>query len=82
MFSVSYAALQALSMCHPLLKVRALAEGSKKAKGKAIRRAGRTFIKHIKLFKLLNTGDIVNDQKKMRKIQLYFVNILEPLCGM
>lgn len=43
---VLYGALQALSICHPLLKVRALSEGSKKAKGKAIRRAGRTLFKH------------------------------------
>lgn len=45
-FSSESAALQALSICHPLLKVRALAEGSKKAKGKAIRRA--EFIQPVK----------------------------------
>nr|XP_057910909.1 R3H and coiled-coil domain-containing protein 1 isoform X2 [Doryrhamphus excisus] len=39
-FSTEAAALTALSICHPLLKARALAEGSKKAKGKVIRRAG------------------------------------------
>lgn len=38
-FSTESAALHALSICHPLLKARALAEGSKKAKGKAVRRA-------------------------------------------
>ncbi|XP_053171320.1 R3H and coiled-coil domain-containing protein 1 [Scomber japonicus] len=45
-FSSESAALQALSICHPLLKVRALSEGSKKAKGKAIRRA--EFIQPVK----------------------------------
>ncbi|XP_054640197.1 R3H and coiled-coil domain-containing protein 1 [Dunckerocampus dactyliophorus] len=38
-FSTEEAALNALSICHPLLKARALAEGSKKAKGKAVSRA-------------------------------------------
>lgn len=38
-FSSEAAALHALSVCHPLLKARALAEGSKKAKSKAIKRA-------------------------------------------
>uniref|UniRef100_A0A3Q2WEA3 R3H and coiled-coil domain-containing protein 1-like n=1 Tax=Haplochromis burtoni TaxID=8153 RepID=A0A3Q2WEA3_HAPBU len=37
-FSSESAALHALSICHPLLKARALADGSKKAQGKAIRR--------------------------------------------
>lgn len=36
-FSSESAAIQALSICHPLLKTRALAEGSKKAKAKAMR---------------------------------------------
>ncbi|XP_076005888.1 R3H and coiled-coil domain-containing protein 1, partial [Genypterus blacodes] len=45
-FSTDSAALHALSICHPLLKVRALAEGSKKAKGKAFRRA--EFIQPVK----------------------------------
>lgn len=36
------AALHALSICHPLLKARTLAEGSKKSRGKAFRQAGRT----------------------------------------
>ncbi|XP_067361537.1 R3H and coiled-coil domain-containing protein 1 isoform X1 [Channa argus] len=45
-FSSESAALHALSICHPLLKARALAEGSKKAKGKAIRRA--EFIQPVK----------------------------------
>ncbi|KAF7668586.1 hypothetical protein LDENG_00002000 [Lucifuga dentata] len=45
-FSTESAALHALSICHPLLKARALAEGSKKAKGKAIRRA--EFIQPVK----------------------------------
>ncbi|KAM3621945.1 uncharacterized protein V6R79_018169 [Siganus canaliculatus] len=35
-FSCEAAALQALSISHPMLKVRALSEGSKKAKAKAI----------------------------------------------
>uniref|UniRef100_A0AAZ1XJR5 Uncharacterized protein n=1 Tax=Oreochromis aureus TaxID=47969 RepID=A0AAZ1XJR5_OREAU len=39
-------ALHALSICHPLLKARALADGSKKAQGKAIRRA--EFIQPVK----------------------------------
>uniref|UniRef100_A0A8C6WUT1 R3H domain-containing protein n=1 Tax=Neogobius melanostomus TaxID=47308 RepID=A0A8C6WUT1_9GOBI len=39
-FSCQAAALQALSINHPLLKTRALSQGSKKAKGKAIQRAG------------------------------------------
>ncbi|KAK9529326.1 hypothetical protein VZT92_013428 [Zoarces viviparus] len=38
-FSNETAAIQALSICHPLLKARALTEASKKAKGKASRRA-------------------------------------------
>ncbi|XP_040014563.1 R3H and coiled-coil domain-containing protein 1 isoform X2 [Xiphias gladius] len=41
-----FSTLHALSICHPLLKARALAEGSKKAKGKAIRRA--EFIQPVK----------------------------------
>ncbi|XP_018527042.1 R3H and coiled-coil domain-containing protein 1, partial [Lates calcarifer] len=45
-FSSESAALHALSICHPMLKARALAEGSKKAKGKAIRRA--EFIQPVK----------------------------------
>ncbi|XP_040889238.1 R3H and coiled-coil domain-containing protein 1 [Toxotes jaculatrix] len=45
-FSSESAALHALSICHPLLKARALAEGSKKAKGKAVRRA--EFIQPVK----------------------------------
>ncbi|AWP03163.1 putative R3H and coiled-coil domain-containing protein 1 isoform 2 [Scophthalmus maximus] len=45
-FSNESEALQALSICHPLLKARALAEGSKKAKGKALRRA--EFIQPVK----------------------------------
>lgn len=45
-FSSESAAIQALSLCHPLLKTRALAEGSKKAKGKAIRCA--EFIQPVK----------------------------------
>ncbi|XP_029006386.1 R3H and coiled-coil domain-containing protein 1 [Betta splendens] len=45
-FSSESAALHALSICHPLLKTRALSEGSKKAKGKAIRRA--EFIQPVK----------------------------------
>ncbi|XP_055016962.1 LOW QUALITY PROTEIN: R3H and coiled-coil domain-containing protein 1 [Boleophthalmus pectinirostris] len=38
-FSCEAAALQALSMSHPLLKTRPLSQGSNKAKGKALRRA-------------------------------------------
>ncbi|XP_077429681.1 R3H and coiled-coil domain-containing protein 1 [Vanacampus margaritifer] len=45
-FATQTAALHALSICHPLLKARTLAEGSKKAKGKAIRRA--EFIQPVK----------------------------------
>ncbi|XP_070758167.1 R3H and coiled-coil domain-containing protein 1 [Enoplosus armatus] len=45
-FSSESAALHALSICHPLLKARALAEGSKKAKAKAIRSA--EFIQPVK----------------------------------
>nr|XP_040060857.1 R3H and coiled-coil domain-containing protein 1 [Gasterosteus aculeatus aculeatus]XP_040060858.1 R3H and coiled-coil domain-containing protein 1 [Gasterosteus aculeatus aculeatus]XP_040060859.1 R3H and coiled-coil domain-containing protein 1 [Gasterosteus aculeatus aculeatus]XP_040060860.1 R3H and coiled-coil domain-containing protein 1 [Gasterosteus aculeatus aculeatus] len=45
-FSNETAAIQALSICHPLLKARALNEGSKKAKGKAVRRA--EFIQPVK----------------------------------
>uniref|UniRef100_A0A672HET0 R3H domain and coiled-coil containing 1 n=1 Tax=Salarias fasciatus TaxID=181472 RepID=A0A672HET0_SALFA len=37
-FSSECAALHALSICHPMLRVRPLAEGSKKAKLKALRR--------------------------------------------
>uniref|UniRef100_A0A8C9XCZ5 R3H domain and coiled-coil containing 1 n=1 Tax=Sander lucioperca TaxID=283035 RepID=A0A8C9XCZ5_SANLU len=36
-FSSEMAALHALSICHPMLKARALAQASKKAKGKLIR---------------------------------------------
>lgn len=45
-FSSESAALHALSICHPLLKVRPLAKGSKKSKGKAMRRA--EFIQPVK----------------------------------
>lgn len=45
-FSSDSAALHALSICHPLLKARTLAEGSKKSKGKALRRA--EFIQPVK----------------------------------
>lgn len=45
-FSSEAAALHALSICHPLLGVRPLAEGSKKAKLKALRRA--EFIQPVK----------------------------------
>ncbi|XP_028261957.1 R3H and coiled-coil domain-containing protein 1 [Parambassis ranga] len=45
-FSNELAAVHALSICHPLLKTRALAEGSKKAQGKAYRRA--EFIQPVK----------------------------------
>ncbi|XP_051272521.1 R3H and coiled-coil domain-containing protein 1 [Dicentrarchus labrax] len=45
-FSSESAALHALSICHPLLKTRALTEGSKKAKCKAIRFA--EFIQPVK----------------------------------
>ncbi|XP_059186367.1 R3H and coiled-coil domain-containing protein 1 [Centropristis striata] len=45
-FSSETAALQALSISHPMLKARELAKGSKKAKGKAIRRA--EFIQPVK----------------------------------
>uniref|UniRef100_A0A3P8V704 R3H domain and coiled-coil containing 1 n=1 Tax=Cynoglossus semilaevis TaxID=244447 RepID=A0A3P8V704_CYNSE len=45
-FSSESAALNALSISHPLLKTRTLAEGSKKAKGKAVRRA--EFIQPVK----------------------------------
>ncbi|KAJ8347045.1 hypothetical protein SKAU_G00284460 [Synaphobranchus kaupii] len=45
-FSSESAALQALSIQHPLLKVRSLYEGSKKSKGKALRRA--EFIQPVK----------------------------------
>ncbi|XP_015249859.1 PREDICTED: R3H and coiled-coil domain-containing protein 1 [Cyprinodon variegatus] len=38
-FSSQEAALHALSICHPMLKARALFQGSKKAQGKAVRRA-------------------------------------------
>ncbi|KAF1391370.1 hypothetical protein PFLUV_G00041420 [Perca fluviatilis] len=45
-FSSETAALHAISICHPMLKARALAQASKKAKGKAIRRA--EFIQPVK----------------------------------
>lgn len=45
-FSSESDALHALSICHPLLKVRSLAEGSKQARGKAIRCA--EFIQPVK----------------------------------
>ncbi|XP_010879649.1 R3H and coiled-coil domain-containing protein 1 isoform X2 [Esox lucius] len=45
-FSSQSAAIDALSIQHPLLKTRALSKGSKKAKGKAIRRA--EFIQPVK----------------------------------
>ncbi|XP_029948170.1 R3H and coiled-coil domain-containing protein 1 isoform X2 [Salarias fasciatus] len=45
-FSSECAALHALSICHPMLRVRPLAEGSKKAKLKALRRA--EFIQPVK----------------------------------
>ncbi|XP_068449757.1 R3H and coiled-coil domain-containing protein 1 [Clinocottus analis] len=45
-FSTAAAATQALSICHPLLKTRTLNKGSKKAKGKANRRA--EFIQPVK----------------------------------
>ncbi|KAM9408952.1 R3H and coiled-coil domain-containing protein 1 isoform 1-T2 [Pholidichthys leucotaenia] len=45
-FSSESAALHALSICHPMLKARALSEGSKKAQGRAIRRA--EFIQPVK----------------------------------
>ncbi|XP_032368980.1 LOW QUALITY PROTEIN: R3H and coiled-coil domain-containing protein 1 [Etheostoma spectabile] len=45
-FSSETAALHALSICHPMLKARALAQASKKAKGKAIKRA--EFIQPVK----------------------------------
>uniref|UniRef100_A0A8C9XA87 R3H domain and coiled-coil containing 1 n=1 Tax=Sander lucioperca TaxID=283035 RepID=A0A8C9XA87_SANLU len=45
-FSSEMAALHALSICHPMLKARALAQASKKAKGKAIKRA--EFIQPVK----------------------------------
>ncbi|XP_019736029.1 R3H and coiled-coil domain-containing protein 1 [Hippocampus comes] len=45
-FATQTAALHALSICHPLLKTRTLTEGSKKARGKAIRRA--EFIQPVK----------------------------------
>lgn len=46
-FSSESAASHALSISHPLLKARALAEGSKKAKGKAFRQA--EFIQPVKV---------------------------------
>lgn len=46
-FSSESAAVHALSISHPLLKARALAEGSKKAKGKAFRQA--EFIQPVKV---------------------------------
>ncbi|MBN3301257.1 R3HC1 protein, partial [Amia calva] len=45
-FSSKSAALQALSIQHPLLKARILSEGTKKSKGKALRRA--EFIQPVK----------------------------------
>nr|XP_046240331.1 R3H and coiled-coil domain-containing protein 1 [Scatophagus argus]XP_046240332.1 R3H and coiled-coil domain-containing protein 1 [Scatophagus argus] len=45
-FSSESAAVHALSICHPMLKTRALVEGSKKAKAKAIRSA--EFIQPVK----------------------------------
>ncbi|KAM4613805.1 R3H and coiled-coil domain-containing protein 1 [Polymixia lowei] len=45
-FSSESAALHALSIRHPLMKARTLSEGSRKAKGKAIRRA--EFIQPVK----------------------------------
>ncbi|KAE8298123.1 R3H and coiled-coil domain-containing protein 1 [Larimichthys crocea] len=45
-FSSESAATHALSICHPLLKTRTLADGSKKAKGKAMRSA--EFIQPVK----------------------------------
>ncbi|XP_041804881.1 R3H and coiled-coil domain-containing protein 1 [Chelmon rostratus] len=45
-FSSESAAIHALSICHPLVKARALAEGSKKAKAKAIKWA--EFIQPVK----------------------------------
>ncbi|KAJ8388643.1 hypothetical protein AAFF_G00132080 [Aldrovandia affinis] len=45
-FSSESAALQALCLQHPLVKVRTLYEGSKKSKGKALRRA--EFIQPVK----------------------------------
>lgn len=45
-FSSETAALHALSICHPTLKARTLAEGSKSAKSKAMRRA--EFIQPVK----------------------------------
>ncbi|KAM4588261.1 R3H and coiled-coil domain-containing protein 1 [Odontesthes bonariensis] len=45
-FSSEAAAIHALSISHPLLKARALSEGSKKAQGKALRRA--EFIQPVK----------------------------------
>ncbi|KAM4741646.1 R3H and coiled-coil domain-containing protein 1 [Anableps anableps] len=45
-FSSEAAAHHALSICHPTLKARALSEGSKKAQGKAVRRA--EFIQPVK----------------------------------
>lgn len=45
-FSSESAALHALSICHPMLKTRALTEGSRKAKAKAVRSA--EFIQPVK----------------------------------
>ncbi|XP_008293002.1 R3H and coiled-coil domain-containing protein 1 isoform X2 [Stegastes partitus] len=45
-FSSELAALHALSICHPLLRTRPLAKGSKKSQGKAIRLA--EFIQPVK----------------------------------
>ncbi|XP_072238684.1 R3H and coiled-coil domain-containing protein 1 [Leuresthes tenuis] len=45
-FSSEAAAIHAVSISHPLLKARALSEGSKKAQGKALRRA--EFIQPVK----------------------------------
>lgn len=45
-FSTGAAAVQALAICHPMLKARALHEASKKSKGRANRRA--EFIQPVK----------------------------------
>nr|XP_061814152.1 R3H and coiled-coil domain-containing protein 1-like [Nerophis lumbriciformis] len=45
-FATETAAIHALSICHPLMKARTLAEGSKKAKAKAVRRL--EFIQPVK----------------------------------
>lgn len=43
---LSSSANLALSIAHPMLKVRSLAEGSKKAKAKAFRSAGPVLFRH------------------------------------